>query len=82
MIHGGKLTTTPAEGHDPPKLKLQRIGRDRHQAPTPTKHSDPLPERINGKTGRTENTDPADEPFDPRKSTFIRHEDLPPSGIR
>ncbi|KAF2556458.1 hypothetical protein F2Q68_00017202 [Brassica cretica] len=40
---------TPAARHDSPKLKLQWIGRNRHWAPTPTKHSDPIPERIKGK---------------------------------
>ncbi|KAF3526747.1 hypothetical protein F2Q69_00046398 [Brassica cretica] len=69
-------------GHDPPKLKLQRIGRNRHLAAKSTKHSDPILERINGKAGGTENTDPAVEPFDPRKSNSSRHEEPPSGGIR
>ncbi|KAF2530826.1 hypothetical protein F2Q70_00029943 [Brassica cretica] len=76
-----KLTTTPAAGHDPLKLKLQWIGQ-RHWAPTPTKHSDPIPERINRKTRGIENTNPGAEPFDRRILNFIRHEDLPSNGIR
>ena len=82
MLHGRKFTTTPAAGHDPPKLKLQWIGQNRHWAPTPTKPSDPIPEQVNGKAGGAKDTDPTTEPFYLRESNSIRSEDLPSSGVR
>ncbi|KAF2579191.1 hypothetical protein F2Q68_00005034 [Brassica cretica] len=82
MLQGRKFTMTPAAGHDPPKLKLQWIGRNRHWTPTPTKHSDPIPEWIDGEAGGAKDTNLTTKPFYPRESNSIRDEDLPSSGVR
>ncbi|KAF2575556.1 hypothetical protein F2Q70_00004079 [Brassica cretica] len=81
-LNGRKFTTAPTARYDPPKLKLQWIGRNRHLAPTPTKHSDPIPEQINGKARGPKDTDPTTVPFYLRETNSIRNEDLPSSGIR
>ncbi|KAF3578274.1 hypothetical protein DY000_02030481 [Brassica cretica] len=81
-LRGRKFATTPAAGHDPPKLKLQWTGRNRHWTSTPTKHSDPNPERIDGEAGGAKNTYFTTKPFYPRESNSVCDQDLQSSMVR
>ncbi|KAF2563814.1 hypothetical protein F2Q70_00015783 [Brassica cretica] len=77
-----KFATSTAAGHDPPKLKLQWTKRNQHWTPTPTKHLDPIPERIDGKAGGAKNTSLTTKPLYLRESNYIRDKDLPSSKVR
>ena len=65
-LHKRKFATSPAAGHDPPKLKLQWTRKNRHWTLTPTKHLDPIPEQIDGKAGGAKNTNLTTKPLYPR----------------
>ncbi|KAF2603786.1 hypothetical protein F2Q70_00025666 [Brassica cretica] len=80
--HGRKFAMTPAAGHDPPKLKLQWTGRNQHWTPTPTKHSNPIPERIDGEAGGAKNKNLTTKPFYPRESNSVCDQDLQSSRVR
>ncbi|KAF2590590.1 hypothetical protein F2Q70_00038403 [Brassica cretica] len=72
---------TPAAGHDPPKLKLHWTGRNRHWTPTLTKHSNPIPERIDEEAGRAKNTNLTTKPFYPRELNYVHDQDLQSSRV-
>ena len=78
----GETPTTAAAGHDPPKLKLQRIGWDRYWAARSTKHSNPIPKQMYGKTWGAKNSNPDAKSSDLRKSNSICYGDLSSNRVR
>ena len=72
----------PPQGMTHRSLSYSGLDQINNGLPTPTKHSDPIPERINEKAGEAKDTDPTTEPFYLRQSNSIRDENLPSSRIR
>lgn len=80
-LHGRNSQRPSPQGITHRSLSYSGLDQINTGLPTPTKHSDPIPERINEKAGGAKDTDPTTEPLYLRESNSIHDENLPSSRI-